>query len=126
MDKGGVKHVAYLNKGSHNEIISSAGTLGSPQLLMLSGIGPAKHLMSKGIRVILDQPNVGQGLSDNPMNGILVPSVQPLEISLIQTAGITPFGSYIEAASMSINLAWAYNMSKEVIEQVSYVSFFFI
>lgn len=121
MDLHGIKHIAYLNKGSCNEIISSAGAIGSPQLLMLSGIGPAKHLMSKGIRVILDQPNVGQGMADNPMNAIIVPSIQPLEISLIQTAGITPYGSYIEAASESINLAWAHKLPKEVLNQVCFI-----
>lgn len=123
MDLHGIKHTAYLNKGSCNEIISCAGTLGSPQLLMLSGIGPAKHLLAKGIRVVLDQPNVGQGLADNPMNGIIVPSVMPLEISLIQTVGITPFGSYIESASESINFAWAQNLPQELLNMVSYISF---
>lgn len=41
---------------------------------------------------------VGQGMSDNPMNAIFVPSPSPVEVSLIQVVGITRFGSYIEAA----------------------------
>ncbi|KAI3704900.1 hypothetical protein L1987_75129 [Smallanthus sonchifolius] len=104
-DMKGKTHVAILNEGSIlNEVIVSAGTLGSPQLLMLSGIGPSKHLMGHGIKVLLDQPMVGQGLSDNPMNIILVPSRQPVEISLIEVVGITRFGSFIESASAHINL----------------------
>lgn len=63
----------YLNNGSHNEIIVSAGAIGSPQLLMLSGIGPAEHLKANGIEVILDQPMVGQGMADNPLNALTVP-----------------------------------------------------
>ncbi|XAR66195.1 hypothetical protein NMG60_11012319 [Bertholletia excelsa] len=101
-DARGNMHQAFLNKGSLNEIILSAGALGSPQLLMLSGIGPKFHLASLGIELLLDQPMVGQGMSDNPMNGIVIPSPRRVEISLIQVVGITRFGSYVEAASGSI------------------------
>ena len=98
-DASGVKHRTYLSRKSKNEIILSAGALGSPQLLMLSGIGPAQHLQAHGIKVVLDQPLVGQGMADNPMNVLLVPSPIPVEVSLIQTVGITKFGSFIETAS---------------------------
>ncbi|KAI3969303.1 hypothetical protein MKX01_007343 [Papaver californicum] len=102
-DASGGKHKAYLNQeaglGSKNEIILSAGALGSPQLLMLSGVGPANHLRSLNITVVVDQPLVGQGMSDNPMNGIYVPSPTEVEVSLVQVVGITECGSYIEAAS---------------------------
>ncbi|CAA2986226.1 HOTHEAD-like isoform X1 [Olea europaea subsp. europaea] len=98
-DASGKKHRAYLKTGSKNEIILSAGALGSPQMLMLSGVGPADHLEAHNITVVLDQPLVGQGMSDNPMNAIFVPSPNPVEVSLIQVVGITNFGSYIEAAS---------------------------
>ncbi|KAF9614771.1 hypothetical protein IFM89_020625 [Coptis chinensis] len=98
-DALGIMHRAYLNKGSMNEMIISAGALGSPQLLMLSGVGPAEHLRSHNITVVVDQPMVGQGMSDNPMNAIYVPSPLDVEISLIQVVGITQYGSYIEAAS---------------------------
>ncbi|RWR80749.1 protein HOTHEAD-like protein [Cinnamomum micranthum f. kanehirae] len=79
------------------EIIVSAGALGSPQLLILSGIGPAQHLKSLGIKVLLDQPMVGQGMADNPMNIIIVSSPSPVEVSLGQQVGITRLGTYIEA-----------------------------
>ncbi|XP_032795330.2 glucose dehydrogenase [FAD, quinone] isoform X1 [Daphnia magna] len=48
-----------------NEIVISAGAINSPQLLMLSGIGPADHLNSFGIPVIADLP-VGENLQDHP------------------------------------------------------------
>ena len=48
------------------EIILSAGAVISPQLLLLSGIGPARQLESFGIPVILDLPGVGQHLKDHP------------------------------------------------------------
>lgn len=80
-------------------MIVSAGAIGSPQLMMLSGVGPREQLRAHNITVVLDQPLVGQGMSDNPMNAIFVPSPSPVEVSLIQVVGITRFGSYIEAAS---------------------------
>ena len=48
------------------EIVLSAGAVGSPQLLMLSGVGPAEHLASLGIPVVKDAPGVGQNLRDHP------------------------------------------------------------
>lgn len=46
------------------EVIVSAGAINSPQLLMLSGIGPAEHLRAKGIEPIVDRP-VGRNLMDH-------------------------------------------------------------
>lgn len=107
-DALGIKHRAYISSKVKNEIIVSAGAIGSPQLLMLSGIGPANHLKAHGIKVVLDQPLVGQGMADNPMNVLVVPSPLPVEVSLIQTVGITKFGSFIETASgLSFGHSWS-------------------
>ncbi|MBI1928164.1 GMC family oxidoreductase N-terminal domain-containing protein [Candidatus Poribacteria bacterium] len=48
------------------EIILSAGAIGSPWLLMLSGVGPANHLKSRGIKVIQNLPGIGKNLRDHP------------------------------------------------------------
>ena len=50
-----------------NEIVLSGGAIASPQILMLSGVGPADHLRSLGIPVIQDLPGVGQNFRDHPM-----------------------------------------------------------
>lgn len=49
------------------EIVLCAGGIASPQLLLLSGIGPAHHLSDLGIGVIADLPGVGQNLRDHPL-----------------------------------------------------------
>ncbi len=50
---------------ANGEVIFSAGTLNSPQLLMLSGIGPADHLRRIGIQPQIDLPGVGENLRDH-------------------------------------------------------------
>lgn len=50
---------------AHGEIVLSAGAIGTPQLLQLSGIGPAELLRRHGIEVVLDRPTVGENLQDH-------------------------------------------------------------
>ena len=57
----GVQHEVRARK----EVILSGGTFGSPQLLMLSGIGPALHLHDMGIPLVHELPGVGQNLQDH-------------------------------------------------------------
>ena len=61
-----VGDVAHRVEVEH-EVVLCAGAVGSPQLLMLSGIGPAADLRNLGIEVLLDLPGVGQNLHDHPM-----------------------------------------------------------
>ncbi len=73
LDDGRATAVRYLDgKGREQvvragrEIIISAGSIGSPQLLMLSGIGPAEQLREHGIPVAVDSVGVGGNLQDHP------------------------------------------------------------
>jgi choline dehydrogenase len=52
---------------ANREIIVSSGSYGSPQVLMLSGIGPADHLREMGIDVVHDMAGIGQNLSEHPI-----------------------------------------------------------
>ncbi|MDP9116634.1 MAG: GMC family oxidoreductase N-terminal domain-containing protein [Actinomycetota bacterium] len=53
------------------EVIVSAGAIGSPHLLMLSGVGPRAHLESLGISCLVDAPDVGQHLKDHLQLGLM-------------------------------------------------------
>ncbi|MFZ0098809.1 MAG: GMC family oxidoreductase N-terminal domain-containing protein, partial [Gemmobacter sp.] len=50
---------------AESEVIVTSGAIGSPKLLMLSGIGPADHLRAHGIEVVQDLAGVGQNLNDH-------------------------------------------------------------
>jgi choline dehydrogenase-like flavoprotein len=58
------------------EVVLSAGAVGSPQVLMLSGIGPQDHLRQVGIDTVVHLPGVGANLQDHAMSGIV--SAQPV------------------------------------------------
>jgi choline dehydrogenase len=62
VESGGEKFVV-----EGEEIVLSAGAIASPQLLMLSGVGPAEHLHRLGIQVVHNLPGVGQNLRDHPI-----------------------------------------------------------
>nr|WP_166178541.1 GMC family oxidoreductase N-terminal domain-containing protein [Altererythrobacter segetis] len=51
---------------ARHEVVLSAGTVQTPQLLMLSGIGPGEHLREMGIEVVRDVPGVGSNYHDHP------------------------------------------------------------
>ena len=56
---------ALLTAHATQEVILSAGSIGSPQLLQLSGIGPGALLQQQGIPVVFDAPGVGANLQDH-------------------------------------------------------------
>ncbi|MFE3836346.1 choline dehydrogenase [Pseudogemmobacter sonorensis] len=51
--------------GAGAEVVLAASSINTPKLLMLSGIGPARHLRDHGIEVVADRPGVGENLQDH-------------------------------------------------------------
>jgi len=65
--RDGAEHRAWADA----EVVLSGGAINSPQLLMLSGIGPGAHLDDLGIDVAVDLPGVGENLHDHPVTPLL-------------------------------------------------------
>jgi choline dehydrogenase len=84
----GVYLASSAKKLSAKHVILSAGTYGSPAILMRSGVGPAEHLKALRINVLMDLVGVGENLIDHPIFQISFDAKrpdQPEEIPLFQT-----------------------------------------
>jgi len=79
-DGGGSKQ-----ERAEREIIVCAGAISSPQLLMLSGIGPAEHLRTLDIAVLCDLPGVGAKLQDHPALPVAYECTQPISLASAET-----------------------------------------
>jgi choline dehydrogenase len=93
MDKGRAVGVGFLRDGvteqarAEGEVILAGGTVNSPQLLMLSGIGPADGLKAAGISPIHDLPGVGKNLQDHPMVSVGYLCTQKISLDGAETLG---------------------------------------
>ena len=71
-------HGNLVTARCREEVVLSAGTVGTPQLLMLSGIGPRDHLRQFGITTSVDLPGVGSNLQDHQISGVVYESEHPV------------------------------------------------
>src|SRR3954449_3549096 len=92
---------------AEREVILSAGAYGSPQLLMLSGVGPAEHLTMKEVEVLLDQPAVGENLIDHPATQAVWTTPEPVSLLLaLEPAALEEF-EQTQTGVLTSNLAEA-------------------
>lgn len=77
------------------EVVMSAGSLNTPQLLMISGIGPAQHLSEFNIPVISDLP-VGDNMQDHVgLGGMTWIINEPVTVNTARFANIPTFFDYV-------------------------------
>ena len=67
-----------IERSHAQEVVVSGGTIGSPQLLLLSGVGPAEHLREHGIDVVADVPGVGANLHDHLLSPVILSAERPI------------------------------------------------
>ncbi len=72
---------------AQREVILCGGAVNSPQLLMLSGIGPAEHLERQGIEVALDLPGVGENLQDHLFLPVAYESKRAVSLANAESLG---------------------------------------
>ncbi|KAF4388883.1 hypothetical protein CsatB_019017 [Cannabis sativa] len=122
-------HRVYLNQpndsSSWGDVILAAGALGSPQILMLSGIGSYKHLKNFNLTLVTDLKRVGHGIQDNPALSILVDSKPQKRLpdtpqvvgivdkfKIIMESGIVPVSFNQTRIRISAKLAFPYSKGK--------------
>jgi choline dehydrogenase-like flavoprotein len=81
---------------AEQEVVVSAGTIESPKLLMLSGIGPAAELARVGVEVAVDLPGVGENLHDHVLSPVVCSSSRPMPPVV---PGTTPLHVHLFARS---------------------------
>jgi len=69
------------------EVLLCGGAINSPQLLMLSGIGPAWHVASMGLGIVADLPGVGENLQDHLFLPVAYESKQPVSLRNAESLG---------------------------------------
>lgn len=88
----GTRQGKSISIKARKEIVLSAGAIGSPQIMMLSGIGPGQHLKEMGIDVLDDKAGVGQNLQDHlqarPIYKCNVPTINTRSRGLYNQAKI--------------------------------------
>ena len=95
--KRGSKICVYAAK----EVILSAGAINSPQLLMLSGIGPANHLADLDIPIVQDLPGVGENLQDHLEIYLQMECLKPISL----------YGVQNPISKLMIGLQWIFTSS---------------
>ncbi len=90
--QGGAEHIARAAR----EVILSGGPINSPQLLKLSGIGPAGELQSHGIAVVANRPGVGENLQDHLEFYFQIESKEP----------VTLYSAMNPLAKLKIGVEW--------------------
>jgi choline dehydrogenase len=79
---------------ARREVIVAASSINSPKILMLSGIGPARHLQEHGVAMVADRPGVGQNLQDHMELYIQQESTQPITLNSV----LNPFSKALIGA----------------------------
>lgn len=122
------RHHGRLTRASGGEVILCGGTINSPQLLMLSGIGPADHLREHGLRCIVDSAAVGANLQDHLDISILQRCNQPITYDQINelAAGLRFLFKRDGPATSNIAEAGGFVRTRHALDERCDVQFHFI
>lgn len=97
----GIRHQVMCDK----EVVLSAGALGTPQIMMLSGLGPKQYLEACGVQVIHDMQGVGQNLHDHASAIISYYTTEPTALEDIVTESAINEYQHNHTGALSSNIA---------------------
>ncbi|WP_214320528.1 GMC family oxidoreductase [Nonomuraea sediminis] len=89
----GIEHGGGAQVRARREVILSAGAIGSPYLLMRSGVGAADELRDAGVEIVHELPEVGKNLQDHLSSGVFVECRQP--VTLVKAESIVQLFRYL-------------------------------
>ena len=92
---------------AEREVILCGGAYMSPQLLQLSGIGPADHLAMKEIEVVCDAPLVGENLVDHPATSLVFTTEEPVSLLVAMEAAALEEFETAQSGPLTSNFAEA-------------------
>jgi choline dehydrogenase len=113
LEKGRARGIEYIEAGQRKvsyadrDVVLAAGAIGSPQLLLLSGIGPADELARHGIAVQAALGGVGRNLQDHPFAGIAYQCKQPISLLNAETIGALVRYVFARSGPLTSNVAEA-------------------
>ncbi|HEX2370529.1 MAG TPA: GMC family oxidoreductase N-terminal domain-containing protein [Acidimicrobiia bacterium] len=114
--EGRARGVAYRRGDTEDEavagreVIVAGGAIGSPQLLLVSGIGPASELEEVGVRPVVDLPGVGRNLHDHPAVAVAWSTPRPVSLAAAETPGQLARYLVARRGMLTSNLAEAFAM----------------
>jgi choline dehydrogenase len=97
---------------ARREVLLAAGAIGSPQLLLCSGIGPARELREIGIEVMLDAPEVGKNLQDHLTAGFAIETTERVTLAGAQSPIALAKYVLLHKGLLTSNIAEAYGYVK--------------
>lgn len=83
----GIEHDGGAQVRASREVILSAGAIGSPYLLMRSGVGAADELRDAGVEIVHELPEVGKNLQDHLASGVYVACAKPVSLVAAESLG---------------------------------------
>lgn len=89
---------------ANREVLMTAGAVGTPQVLQLSGIGPRQFIESKGIESVIDLPGVGHGVSDHIVTSVSFTPKQGDQLPPARVTNDPKVDSYVNTATSYVNL----------------------
>ena len=108
IDGGRCRGVVYRKNGeersayAQREVVLAAGTIGSAQLLMVSGVGPTDHLRQVGVTVQADLPGVGENLHDHPLTPVAYTALQPVRKAFIRKPAVHFSSGFSDQSDLQI------------------------